>query len=60
MKPRFVVGIGHFAGERAELALSGLDVTIGAITHPSPASPKANRGWDALVAKELRALGVRM
>jgi single-strand selective monofunctional uracil DNA glycosylase len=60
IKPRFVVGIGRFAEQRAQLALSGLDVTIGNVTHPSPANPNANRGWDALVAKELKALGVRL
>ena len=60
IKPRFVVGIGHFAEKRAQLALSGLDVTIGNVTHPSPANPNANRGWDALVAKELKALGVQL
>jgi len=60
IRPRFVVGIGHFAGERARLALAGLDVTIGNVTHPSPANPDANRGWDELVVKELKALGVRL
>jgi single-strand selective monofunctional uracil DNA glycosylase len=58
--PRFVVGIGHFAAERAHRALCGLDVTVGRITHPSPANPKANRGWDSLIGKELTALGIRL
>lgn len=58
IRPRFVVGIGNFAGKRARLALAGLDVSIDNVTHPSPANPNANRGWDTLVAKELKALGV--
>ena len=59
-RPRYVVGVGRFAGERAHAALTGLEVTIGTITHPSPANPKANRGWDNLVMKELRDLGIRV
>ncbi|UCG14376.1 MAG: single-stranded DNA-binding protein [Deltaproteobacteria bacterium] len=58
LRPRFVVGVGRFAAERAHTVLSGLDVTIGHVTHPSPANPKANRGWDSLVTKELFALGI--
>jgi len=60
IQPRFVVGIGHYAAERAHRALSGLDVTMGTITHPSPANPKANRGWDSLIVKELAALGIQL
>jgi single-strand selective monofunctional uracil DNA glycosylase len=58
MEPRYVLGIGKFAEERARSALSGIQVTIGRITHPSPANPKANRGWEALVVKELAAIGI--
>ncbi len=58
--PRYVVGVGEFAARRAREALAGLDVTIGRITHPSPANPKANRGWEALVEKELAAIGIRL
>ncbi len=58
--PRYVVGAGEFAARRAREALAGLDVTIGRITHPSPANPKANRGWEALVEKELAAIGIRL
>jgi single-strand selective monofunctional uracil DNA glycosylase len=58
LKPRFVLGVGKFARDRAAAALEGLDVTIGGITHPSPANPKANRGWEALVEKELSDQGI--
>jgi single-strand selective monofunctional uracil DNA glycosylase len=58
LQPRHVVGIGRFAAGRAAKALAGLPVAIGAITHPSPANPKANRGWEALVRAELAALGI--
>lgn len=60
IQPRFVVGIGQFAAQRAQRALSGMAVTIGVITHPSPANPKANRGWARTVTRELEALGIEM
>ncbi len=60
LRPRFVVGIGGFAKKRAEVALSGLDVKIGTVLHPSPASPKANKGWAKIAEQELTALGIQM
>ncbi len=60
LEPRYVVGVGQFAEDRARAALAGLRVTIGGITHPSPANPKANRGWEALVEEELSSLGIRI
>jgi single-strand selective monofunctional uracil DNA glycosylase len=58
LSPAWVIGVGQFAEARARVALAGLPVRVGRISHPSPASPAANRGWEALVAQELRALGV--
>ena len=60
LEPRYVVGVGQFAAERAEIALGGLVLTIGRIAHPSPANPKANRGWEDLVTKELEDLGIEI
>ena len=60
LKPTHVVGIGQFAAQRARIALEGLPLKIGGITHPSPANPKANRGWDSLADRELAALGIRL
>ncbi len=57
-KPRWVVGIGGFAEKRIQVALKGRDLQIGRITHPSPANPKANRGWAPLVEAELSAMGI--
>lgn len=52
---RIVIGIGRFAASRAEEALAEADVEIRYVTHPSPANPHANRGWepqmDAVVAE---------
>jgi single-strand selective monofunctional uracil DNA glycosylase len=60
MEPRFVVGVGQFASERARQALSGFDLVIGTITHPSPANPKANRGWGTLITQELAEIGIHL
>ncbi len=56
--PGHVIGIGAFAEQRARAALAGFDVRIGRITHPSPANPKANRGWENVIRQELKALGI--
>jgi single-strand selective monofunctional uracil DNA glycosylase len=60
LKPRFVIGVGQFTMDRAQKSLDGMAVTIGKITHPSPANPKANRGWEATIEKELTALGIEL
>jgi single-strand selective monofunctional uracil DNA glycosylase len=60
MKPELVIGIGSFAEKRARAALDGAAVRVASILHPSPASPKANRGWAAIAAAELAALGARL
>ncbi len=59
LDPRRVIGVGAFAKARAEEALRGRrGVRIDTILHPSPASPAANRGWEAAAEKQLQALGV--
>jgi single-strand selective monofunctional uracil DNA glycosylase len=58
LAPRRVIGVGRFAQERAGAALAGLPVAVGRISHPSPASPAANRGWERLVAAELAEQGI--
>jgi single-strand selective monofunctional uracil DNA glycosylase len=58
LRPRRVVGVGRFAEGRARAALAGAPLAIGAIPHPSPASPAANRGWAAQAERALHLLGV--
>jgi len=60
LKPRFAVGIGAFAARRVQAAAGDLDTTIGQITHPSPANPRANRGWAAFIKEEFRQMGVTL
>ncbi len=57
LQPTIVIGVGKFAEDRARLVLKGMDVPIGRILHPSPASPLANRGWAERATAELQALG---
>jgi single-strand selective monofunctional uracil DNA glycosylase len=58
LKPAYVVGVGQFAADRARISLEGDAVQIGVITHPSPANPKANRGWESIITHELKELGI--
>jgi single-strand selective monofunctional uracil DNA glycosylase len=57
LRPEFVIGVGAFAQGRALHALPDFKGKIGTVLHPSPASPKANRGWATIAEQELRALG---
>ncbi|MCH7814612.1 MAG: single-stranded DNA-binding protein [Planctomycetes bacterium] len=60
LQPRLVIGVGAFAETRARAALADLDVTVGRILHPSPANPRANKGWARVVRAELAAMAVRL
>lgn len=59
LQPEWLIGIGAFARAQGESAAAGTPVRVGQILHPSPASPKANRGdWAQTAARELAAQGV--
>ncbi|UJR82652.1 uracil-DNA glycosylase family protein [Sandaracinus amylolyticus] len=61
LRPRFVVGVGGFAEQRAHRTLGeGTPITIGCILHPSPASPAANKDWAGNVDRQLRELGIEL
>jgi len=53
LEPSWLVGVGGFARKRAEEALVAMDIKIGTILHPSPASPAANRGWAEAATKQM-------
>lgn len=58
-QPRFMIGIGAFAEKRARACLGEFaGLTIGKITHPSPANPRANKGWEAFIEAEMAEMGV--
>ncbi len=56
LRPERVIGVGRFAASRAARAL-GAALPVGELLHPSPASPAANRGWEARALAQLRAQG---
>jgi len=58
LAPRYVVGIGKFAEAKARQVVGDLDVVIGSVPHPSPASPLANRGWAPLMDAALEKIGI--
>ncbi len=58
LEPEWVVGVGGFARKRAQLVFGEGGPRIGEILHPSPANPRANRGWVQEVDAQLRALGL--
>ncbi len=58
LEPEWVIGVGGFAADRAELVLEQHDVRIGRVLHPRPASPIANRGWAPKAREQLEALGL--
>lgn len=59
LQPQWVIGVGGFAERRLQHALRGWPaIRMGAILHPSPASPAANRGWAEKVDRQLADLGV--
>lgn len=60
LEARIVIGVGRFAERRARKALSSLGVRIGAVPHPSPANPAANRAWEAQIEQALEHLGIEL
>lgn len=58
LEAQWVIGVGAFAQARAAQALAGVDVRIGRVLHPSPASPAANRGWSEAATAQLESLGI--
>ena len=60
LAPRCVFGIGRFAERRARVALAAMGVDVGFVPHPSPASPAANRGWEAQAEAAIAGCGVEL
>ena len=58
--PRFAIGIGAFAARRVKAVTRNMDIAIGQITHPSPANPRANRGWATFIKEEFRQMGISL
>ena len=58
LQPEWLIGVGAFAQTRAKEALKGMDIQIGRVLHPSPASPAANRGWAEQASKQMIEQGL--
>ena len=56
LEPSLVIGVGTFAEARAKQVLGDREIPVARILHPSPASPRANQGWEKIVEGELAAL----
>lgn len=57
LRPQQLVAVGVYAKARLERVAPKRSVVL--MPHPSPASPKANAGWEALASAALEAGGVR-
>ncbi|MGC4063158.1 MAG: hypothetical protein QM784_00610 [Polyangiaceae bacterium] len=60
LEPEWVVGVGAFAQNRAAAALGDMNVRVATVLHPSPASPRANRGWAKEAEADLLKAGIRL
>ncbi len=60
LRPDHVVGVGAFAEKRARLVLGGDGPRISSILHPSPANPRANKGWAEAIEQQLRGAGIEV
>jgi single-strand selective monofunctional uracil DNA glycosylase len=58
LEPEWLIGVGAFALGRGEVAGEKMQIKLGKILHPSPASPAANRGWPQAATRQLVALGI--
>lgn len=58
IRPRAVIGIGKLAEQRAAAVAAARGIAVVGVTHPSPANPRANAGWDPLMDAAAREAGV--
>jgi len=64
LEPEFLVGVGKYAEKKFSLVTARFSekqqnrLKIVSVLHPSPASPAANRGWEAAAEKQLKEAAV--
>ncbi len=64
LEPRIVIGIGRYARMRAQAVAEQISVgggiapAVAEVLHPSPANPRANRGWEIELEHSMQALGL--
>lgn len=59
LQPKQVVGVGGFARDCLKRVLKDQDIPVGMVLHPSPASPRANRGWEGYAKEDLTKIGLK-
>jgi len=62
-RPEWAVGVGGFARKKLDALFASTNdeaapLRLGTLLHPSPASPAANRGWEAAALAQLREQGI--
>jgi len=60
LEPQLLLGVGRFAEKQAQKALIGMDITIGTILHPSPASPAANKDWAGKATEQFKNYNIKI
>lgn len=55
---RAILALGRFAAQRATDALRDSNIPIVEVSHPSPANPRANKGWSSLMDQAINSLVV--
>ena len=63
LEPRCLIGVGNYALKQLETAAAALperQFTMGAMLHPSPASPAANKFWPERPRQQVQELMRRM
>jgi single-strand selective monofunctional uracil DNA glycosylase len=60
LEPDWLIGVGGFAAARISKLAASRGIGTGAVPHPSPASPAANRGWSAAMESALTTLGIEL
>ncbi|RMG94061.1 MAG: single-stranded DNA-binding protein [Deltaproteobacteria bacterium] len=58
VEPRALVGVGKFAEARLQKVFGDRDIPIASVLHPSPANPRANRGWAEIARAQLAEFGL--
>lgn len=59
-QPKYAIGVGGFAKKCLQRVLKNKKVQIGSVLHPSPASPKANRGWEKFAKDDFKKIGIQI
>ena len=58
LKPEVLVGVGGYATKVLRRVFGDERYRIETLLHPSPASPIANRGWEAQAHQQLKKMGL--